>query len=683
MEELEYFLTHHFMDNNNTQLDPELQTFVKGIAMQEGGGKILPYTAPNGDEPNASQGTAGGRYQFTANTWKAYAGEVLNDPNAPMTPENQNQVAYTKMKQWKDSGKTYAQMASMWNAGEGSPDSWKPGTIQKTGDTPTYVKNVQKYAQQLSQNTTPQGNGYVQPPAPTTSPDTTNGNTDTTNAQPENLWQKAGDVAKGVGNFLFPIVGDVYNDVTGKSKKTFLQQAGDTALSALPFIPGLGEAGEGARAGEVALEGGADLAKSSGILGKLTGSTIAKGAGVGYGAGVASNLSQGKGLGESFLPNANTIGGAALGGLTPLALKGLGNIATKISGIDPQVYTELSNMGVEANPQDAKLYDQYINATKAHATNLRATSPLTMAANNLDTAAEKINTITDEAGKAVGEAKKAGATIPIAQTDVASVGKNFAQQVSDKYGLDLVSDEKGNVTATPTQGTMLQNTPADVSRIGNVATQLNKLYAQGDSATVKNASDIISNLNNLVDHTKDDMYGHTNDPLSGLLKSTAGNLNTAVRSGSQTLADANDRFSGLKDLQGELGTMAGKNLNKGELLMRRVFSGDKSSDVQDLFGKINQETGIDLTKHAVLAKHAIETVGSKGDKTLLEQAISGNISDKVGMIKGILTGTAKKLGANPERIGRNLVKGGSKGIVKGLITKGAIETGARLGNSVK
>jgi len=27
--------------------------------MQEGGGKILPYTAPSGDEPNASQGTAG------------------------------------------------------------------------------------------------------------------------------------------------------------------------------------------------------------------------------------------------------------------------------------------------------------------------------------------------------------------------------------------------------------------------------------------------------------------------------------------------------------------------------------------------------------------------------------------------------------------------------------------------
>ena len=672
------------MANNNIQLDPELQTFTKAIAMQEGGGKILSYTAPSGDEPNAPQGTAGGRYQFTANTWKAYAGEVLKDPNAPMTPENQNQVAYTKMKQWKDAGKTYAQMASMWNAGEGAPDSWKPGTVQKHGNTPQYTQNVQKYAQQLSQNTTPQGNGYVQPPAPTTPPpDTTNGNTDITNNQPENLWQKAGDVAKGVGNFLFPVVGDVYHDIKGDSKKTFLQQAGDTALSALPFIPGLGEVGEGARAGEVALEGGADIAKSSGLLGKLTGSTIAKGAGVGYGAGVASNLSQGQGLGQSFLPNVNTIGGATLGGLAPIALKGLGNFATRISGIDPQVYTELSKMGVEANPQDAKLYDQYINATKAHATNLRATSPLTMAANNLDTAAEKINTITDDAGKAVGEAKKAGVNIPIAQPDVVNVGKNFAQQVSDKYGLNLVSDETGEVKAIPIEGNMRQVAPSDISRIENVATQLNQLYANGEKATVKNATDIISNLNDLVDHTKDDLYGHTNDPLSGLLKSTAGDLNNTVRKGSPALADANDRFSELKDLQGEIGSMAGKNLNKGELLMRRVFSGDKSGDVQGLFDKIKTETGIDLTKHAVLAKHAIETVGSKSDKTLLEQVISGNVPDKIGMIKGILTGTAKKLGANPERIGRNLVKGGSKGIVKGLITKGAIEAGSRLGNSVK
>jgi len=83
-------------------------------------------------------------------TWKAYAGQVLGDSNAPMTPENQNKVAYTKIDSWLKSGYTPAQAASMWNAGEHAPNAWKKGTVQKVGNTPLYVKNVQKYAQELS-----------------------------------------------------------------------------------------------------------------------------------------------------------------------------------------------------------------------------------------------------------------------------------------------------------------------------------------------------------------------------------------------------------------------------------------------------------------------------------------------------------------------------------------------------
>lgn len=138
------------MGNTSTTLDPTAQTLTQAIAMQEGGGTLLPYTAASGDEPNDPSGTAGGRYQFTSATWKNYAQQVLGNANAPMTPENQNQVAYTKIKSWLDAGNTPAQAASMWNAGEGAPDAWKPGTQQAHGNTPQYVKNVQKFAQQLS-----------------------------------------------------------------------------------------------------------------------------------------------------------------------------------------------------------------------------------------------------------------------------------------------------------------------------------------------------------------------------------------------------------------------------------------------------------------------------------------------------------------------------------------------------
>jgi hypothetical protein len=144
----------------------------------------------------------------------------------------------------------------------------------------------------------------------------------------------AGGFWNDVGNFLFPIVGDVYHDIKGTSKKSFLQQAGDTALSVLPFIPGLGEFGEAGRVaklgveGAKALEGGADVAKAV-----STGSKFIKGAKLGYGVGVASNLSQGKGIGESINPlNTTNLLSTATGGLTSKA----GDWITKLGDILPQ-----------------------------------------------------------------------------------------------------------------------------------------------------------------------------------------------------------------------------------------------------------------------------------------------------------------------------------------------------------
>lgn len=153
-------------DNSQTA-----KTLTQAIAMQEGGGKLLPYTNISGDEPNAPKGTAGGRYQYTANTWKNYAGEVLGDANAPMTDSNQNQVTYTMLKKWLDAGRTPAQAASMWNAGQGEPDAWtgkfSNGSPSKTNkfDVPDYVKNVQKYAQQIAAGTAPQAEASPVPKA--------------------------------------------------------------------------------------------------------------------------------------------------------------------------------------------------------------------------------------------------------------------------------------------------------------------------------------------------------------------------------------------------------------------------------------------------------------------------------------------------------------------------------------
>ena len=83
------------------------------------------------------------------NTWKQDAQAYLGDPNAPMTPVNQDKVAYSSMKSMKDAGYSPEEIASTWNSG-------KPNWIGNVGtnqfgvkyDTPTYVNSViQKYSE--------------------------------------------------------------------------------------------------------------------------------------------------------------------------------------------------------------------------------------------------------------------------------------------------------------------------------------------------------------------------------------------------------------------------------------------------------------------------------------------------------------------------------------------------------
>lgn len=509
----------------------------------------------------------------------------------------------------------------------------------------------------------------------TVTPDTQN--TTDTSTKSKGVLGTIGSGIKKVGNFLFPIVGDVYHDIKGDNQKSFLQQAGDAAMSALPFIPGLGEAG-------AAIKGGKAVTEGAGLLSELAGKTAVKGAATGYGAGVAQNLSQGKGLGESFKPNTNTILGTVTGGLAPGIIEGASKFAKGLSGIDPQISNQLAKYGVKSEGKDTELYNKYISAAKTHSGDLETTSPLTMAADQLDEAASKIQKKVEKAGAQVGKAKEAGAASPL--KPIQGIGDTFWKDVQDKYGLNLFTQKNGKIIAKKTAGTMLQTSPSDVSRIENIANQLSKLNAMGEKATAKHASEVIKNLNELVDFTKADVYGHTNDPLEGLIKRTAGNINDVLRESNPALAKANDAFSALKSLQDEITGMAGKTLNKGELLMRRVFSGDKSGDVQDLFGKIQKASGIDLTKHAVMAKHAIESVGSSADKTLLEKMISGAADSHTGGVLNtavnIGKGLAKKTFANPEKIGRKLVKGKGAGVSKGLITKGAIKTATSLGGLI-
>ncbi len=128
--------------NTGEELDPQVVNLMRSVREKESGGN---YNAV-GDH-----GTSTGAFQFQAPTWQRYAGEVLGDGNAEQSRGNQTKVAYTKMKKWKDAGKSPEWIAAAWNSGEGKAESgaWKTnkGTTTINGkelayDTPQYVADV-------------------------------------------------------------------------------------------------------------------------------------------------------------------------------------------------------------------------------------------------------------------------------------------------------------------------------------------------------------------------------------------------------------------------------------------------------------------------------------------------------------------------------------------------------------
>ncbi len=128
-----------------TQLDPQIVNLTKAIRQTESGGNFQ-ATGKSGEY---------GAYQFTQPTWDSlsqkYLGQKVDLKSA--TPEQQNEVAYKQIADWKAAGNNVGQVASMWNAGQGEPNAYtgtfsngKPSTGTNSYgvkfDVPAYAKSV-------------------------------------------------------------------------------------------------------------------------------------------------------------------------------------------------------------------------------------------------------------------------------------------------------------------------------------------------------------------------------------------------------------------------------------------------------------------------------------------------------------------------------------------------------------
>lgn len=150
--------------NTNEQIDPDVKNLVSAMGLVE--------TGTSSPEAYQKRGASGeyGRYQFMPDTWKQWASESgINTPLEQASIEEQNRVAYNKVKQWKDQGLTPAQIASKWNSGD--ENAYKNAHVGTNSqgvayDTPAHVMKVSEAYQQIK-NRGQLGGTYQAPPQTT------------------------------------------------------------------------------------------------------------------------------------------------------------------------------------------------------------------------------------------------------------------------------------------------------------------------------------------------------------------------------------------------------------------------------------------------------------------------------------------------------------------------------------
>lgn len=466
--------------------------------------------------------------------------------------------------------------------------------------------------------------------------------------------QKSGNIGGKVGDFMqsvFPNknIGSVLGTAVGIPYA--FANSGIEGLKNYDYNP---HVSAGGLVGDL---GGDAINAASLLMAPETGGTslLARGgvnAAIGGGLNLSNSFSQGKSLTDpGVIKDAATT--ALFSSLLPVLAKPFESLSVAVkgaSGVTPQ----MENILKDTHPSELQ---NYIQTTLEHNKNLNTPTAIGFASSKLGEAGTAIQQKLKVAGQAVGDAIKQTGTLligdhPETQTPYTDeILSSFNKKLENTFGHEVSvasgDNTKLNIAGetmkfsptdepwlSPLAGRSRTITPADQKRILEIH---NQITALANDPTVSRASDTIRNLDELIDYNQVDKFGINHDPLQGIIRSTRGEINGAIRATSPAVAVANDRFSQLKDIDKGLGLMAGKDLQRGELLLRRVFSGDKSGQSLQLLNDIKNETGVDLVKHAALAKFVTENFGDASSKTLLQQALNVEGSLAGGMKRALLS----------------------------------------------
>ncbi len=309
-----------------SSLDPQIVNLAKALRQTESGGNF------------AAKGASGeyGAYQFLPSTWDATAPKYgVRAPLDQATPEQQNEVAYKQLADWKKEHPDWnvGNFASAWNAGPGKPSAYLENNVGTNSsgvkyDTPTYAKKVAQAYQQYKS----QGSGFVDPSQQPQAAQSqfiqppqqqTQAATNQPAQQPEGLLSQIGHGAMNILNTVEkPFIGaaaipvQALAAITGQKDPyaNYAQQTGGPDVTPLDLEK---------KAGDIA-QVGSYFVPGSGVL---------SAAGMGVLQGAGSAMSEGQDL-----PTVATSGGvggvlgAGAAGLTKLAGAGLQKLGGTLTG---------------------------------------------------------------------------------------------------------------------------------------------------------------------------------------------------------------------------------------------------------------------------------------------------------------------------------------------------------------
>lgn len=165
-------------------------------------------------------------------------------------------------------------------------------------------------------------------------------------------------------------------------------------------------------------------------------------------------------------------------------------------------------------------------------------------------------------------------------------------------------------------------------------TILGKAKELGNNPTAKQVDHFIDGIQNEIYSAKRNLVVPVSDAATAPIKRALGQLNESLKNQlPDSYRSLNQKYANMIDDFNELNIKLGAEGEKGGALMKRVFS-PSDANTKQLFARIKQETGIDLTNEAVLARYMMEVFKDTRGASMLDQLGIKGTDASIGGIVG-------------------------------------------------